>query len=91
MYKGVAEVSVYVSKNFRGKQIGGILLKHLIEISDINGFWTLQTNIFTENTASIKLHLKCDFKTVGIREKIGKLNGEWFDNQLLERISLNIN
>ncbi|NMH89106.1 GNAT family N-acetyltransferase [Flavivirga algicola] len=90
VYKGVAEVSVYVSKNFRGKQVGESLLRHLIKASEDHGFWTLQANIFTENEASIKMHLKCGFRVVGVREKIGMLKGRWHDNQLLERRSLKI-
>lgn len=87
VYKGVAEVSVYVSEKYRGKNIGKLLLNTLIEESERDGFWTLQANIFSENLASIRLHEKCGFRMVGIREKIGKLHGKWHDNQLLERRS----
>jgi phosphinothricin acetyltransferase len=84
-YKGVAEVSVYVSKKFRGKNIGELLLNALIKQSESKGFWTLQANIFSENLASIRLHEKCGFRIVGVREKIGKLHGKWHDNHLLEK------
>ena len=49
VYNGVAEVSVYVLNKFKGKHIGETLLKHLVYESEINGFWTLQANIFSEN------------------------------------------
>ncbi len=87
VYKGVAEVSVYVSTNHRGKNIGKVLLTQLVRESESNGFWTLQAGIFSENIASICLHEKCGFRIVGIREKIGKLHGKWHDNYLLERRS----
>lgn len=87
VYKGVAEVSVYVSDDYRGKHIGETLLRQLIEDSEKEGFWTLQAGIFSENKASINLHLKCGFRIVGLREKIGKLRGEWYDNHFLERRS----
>ena len=87
VYKGVAEVSVYVSTNHRGHKIGETLLKQLIMESENYGFWTLQANIFSENKASINLHKKCGFRMVGIREKIGMLHGKWHDNHLLERRS----
>lgn len=90
VYRGVAEVSVYVSNGFKGKRIGESLLKSLIKESETQGFWTLQANIFSENKASINLHKKCGFRMVGVREKIGKLNGKWYDNQLLERRSKKI-
>ena len=87
VYKGVAEVSVYVSTNHRRKNIGETLLTQLIKESESKGFWTLQAVIFSENKASIKLHEKCRFRVVGVREKIGKLQGKWHDNYLLERRS----
>lgn len=88
VYKGVAEVSVYVSERYRGKNIGETLLIQLIKESENKGFWTLQAGIFSENLASIQLHEKCGFRIVGIREKIGKLHGKWHDNHLLERRSM---
>jgi len=87
VYKGVAEVSVYVSTNHRGKNIGETLMTQLIKESESKGFWTLQAGIFSENIISINLHKKCGFRVVGIREKIGKLYGKWYDNYLLERRS----
>jgi len=91
VYRGVAEVSVYVSDDFRGKHIGETLLRQLIEDSEKDGFWTLQAGIFSENKASINLHLKSGFRVVGIRKKIGRLNGKWYDNHFLERRSDCIN
>lgn len=91
VYIGVAEVSVYVAQKYRGKGIGNILLNTLVDESEKEGFWTLQASIFAENKPSIKMHLKCGFKMIGIREKIGKLNGKWYDNHLLEKRSKIIN
>ncbi|MFC5047488.1 GNAT family N-acetyltransferase [Aquimarina hainanensis] len=85
VYKGVAEVSIYISKSFRHQKIGTHLLHTLIEESKKEGFWTLQANIFSINTASIRLHQKAGFRVVGIREKIARLDGEWYDNTLLEK------
>lgn len=85
VYKGVAEVSIYIAKDCRGKGVGNLLIKHLIEASKKEGIWTLQSSIFSENEASLKLHLKNGFRIVGIREKIGQLYGVWKDNILLEK------
>lgn len=90
VYGGVAEVSVYVGEMGRGQGIGRALLQALIEESEKNGIWTLQAGIFPENTASVNLHLRCDFREVGRRERIGKLNGEWRDTLLLERRSKSV-
>lgn len=87
VYSGVAEVSVYVGQKSNGKGVGSILLKSLIEISEQNGFWTLQSGIFPENISSMKLHNKYRFREVGRRKRIGKMNGVWRDIILLERRS----
>ena len=87
VYRGVAEVSVYVKAGARGNGLGKQLLKKLIEESEANGIWTLQAGIFSENVPSIKVHQACGFRIVGTRERIGKLNGIWRDTLLLERRS----
>ena len=87
VYGGVAEVSVYVSENARGKGIGKILLKEMIKVSEANGIWTLQAGIFRENIASQKIHEACGFRIIGYRERIGQLHGKWKDNLILERRS----
>jgi phosphinothricin acetyltransferase len=87
VYSGVAEVSVYVSGNFRGRGIGQALLESLIECSEEHGIWTLQAGILTDNVSSRQLHERCGFREVGRRERIGKLNGTWRDVVLLERRS----
>jgi L-amino acid N-acyltransferase YncA len=87
VYAGVAEVSVYVATNFRDKGVGEFLLNHLINESEQAGLWTLQSGIFKENTGSIKLHEKCGFRQIGYREKVGKKDGVWKDNIIMERRS----
>lgn len=87
VYSGVAEVSIYIKQTERGKGIGDILLRSLIEKSESQGFWTLQAGIFPENIASLKLHLNNGFREVGRREKLGKMKGIWRDVILLERRS----
>lgn len=87
VYGGVAEISVYVAENTRGKGVGKDLLKSLIENSEANKFWTLQAGIFPENIASIKIHEANGFRIIGKREKIGQMNGIWRDTILLERRS----
>jgi phosphinothricin acetyltransferase len=87
VYGGVAEVSVYVGEGGRGRGVGRALLGALVEASEREGIWTLQAGVFPENTASIRLHLRCGFREVGRRERIGQLNGSWRDTLLLERRS----
>ena len=87
VYKGVAEVTIYITESQRGKGIGKQLLDALVIESENEGFLTLQARIFSLNHASIELHKKCGFRIVGQREKIGKRNGVWHDNVLMERRS----
>ena len=85
VYRGVAEVTVYVTESARGKGIGRALLEALIAESETNGIWTLQASILPENTASVELHLRCGFREVGRRERIAMLSGVWRDTILFER------
>lgn len=89
-YAGVAEVSVYVAQNQRGTGLGRQLLEALIAQSEQRGIWSLQAVMFPENAGSVALHLRCGFREVGRRERIGKLDGAWRDTILLERRSQRI-
>jgi len=87
VYAGVAEVSVYIGADHRGKGIGNKLMQELIKSSEQNNIWTLQAGIFPENEASIHLHQNNGFRIIGKREKIGKMGDTWRDTVLLERRS----
>ena len=87
VYSGIAEVSVYVSSNSQGSGVGNSLLDALIKASEEEGIWTLQAGIFPENKASIHIHSKNGFKVLGIREKLGQMNGIWRDIVFMERRS----
>jgi phosphinothricin acetyltransferase len=87
VYAGVAENSVYVAESARGRGVGRALLRVLIDGSDAAGIWTVQTGIFPENSASLRVHYSCGFRVVGRRERIGRLDGIWRDTLLLERRS----
>jgi L-amino acid N-acyltransferase YncA len=86
-YAGVAEVSVYVAEDARGRGVGGALLAALVDSSEGGGIWTLQAVLFPGNEASLRLHRSAGFREVGRRERIGRLHGEWRDTVLLERRS----
>lgn len=87
VYVGVCEVSVYVTPEAWGRGVGKLLLQTLVTESEARGIWTLQAGIFPENKVSVALHEKCGFRIVGVREKIGQMNGIWRDTLLLERRS----
>ncbi len=87
VYAGVAEVSVYVAADARGRGVGAALLEALIASSEAGGVWTLQAGIFPENEASVRLHERAGFRIVGRRARLGRLHGAWRDVLLMERRS----
>ncbi len=89
-YAGVAEVSIYINQGSKGKGVGSFLLASLVKASEQKGFWTLQSKVFPENTASLGLHNKFGFRQVGRLERIGQMNGVWRDVLLLERRSTKV-
>jgi len=86
-YRGVGEVSVYVAEDARGEGLGRALLEEVVRRSEQHGFWTLTAGVFPENEASVRLHEACGFREVGVRERLGELDGVWRDVILLERRS----
>jgi phosphinothricin acetyltransferase len=87
VYAGVVENSVYVAEEARGRGIGRALLTALVESTEAAGIWTIQTGIFPENSASLRVHEQAGYRVVGRRERIGQLNGVWRDVVFLERRS----
>jgi L-amino acid N-acyltransferase YncA len=87
VYAGVAEVSVYVAARARNRKLGSRLLAALVAASENAVIWTLQAGIFPENVPSIELHKRCGFRVVGVRERLGCMNGRWRDVVLMERRS----
>jgi L-amino acid N-acyltransferase YncA len=86
-YRGVAESSVYVHPESRGHGVGHALMEELIARSERAGIWTIETSIFPENDASLKLHHAVGFRVVGVRKRIAKRDGIWRDTVLMERRS----
>ena len=92
VYRGVAEVGVYVADAHQGRGVGLAALSRLVELSEAAELWTLQAGIFPENTASLRLHERCGFLEVGVRKRIGQARigpfaGQWRDVVLMERRS----
>ena len=86
-YEGVVEVSVYVAPEAQGAGVGKALLQETIRSTEAGGVWTLQAQMFPENSVSIALHEKLGFRRVGVRERVGQLDGRWRDVVLFERRS----
>ena len=87
VYQGVVEHSLYVAPAARGRGVGAALLRALIGSTEAAGIWTIQSGIFPENTASLRLHERAGFRVVGVRARLGRHRGRWRDVVLLERRS----
>ncbi|WFE56337.1 GNAT family N-acetyltransferase [Micromonospora sp. WMMD712] len=87
VYAGVVEHSVYVDPAARGRGVARLLLDALITSTEAAGIWTIQSGVFPENAASLALHARAGFRTVGVRERVGRHHGRWRDVVLLERRS----
>ena len=87
VYAGVIEHSVYVDPGHHGQGIGRALLAALIASSQDAGIWTVQSGVFPENAASLRLHEQAGFRVVGVRERLGCQHGRWRDVLLVERRS----
>jgi L-amino acid N-acyltransferase YncA len=80
-------VSIYVAEAARRSGVGRLLLEELVERSERAGYWTLNAGLFPENEVSLRLHQACGFRVIGVRERLGALDGVWRDTVWLERRS----
>jgi phosphinothricin acetyltransferase len=85
-YAGVAEHSVYVDRAARGTGAGRAALEALFRAYEERGFWKLVSRIFPENAASIALHERAGFRIVGTYRRHGKLEGQWRDCVIVEKL-----
>jgi L-amino acid N-acyltransferase YncA len=85
-YAGIAEFSVYVSRKVRGQGAGTVAMRALLDAVKAAGIWKLVSRIFVENLASRRLMASMGFREVGIYEKHAKLDGQWRDVVIVERL-----
>ena len=85
-YAGIGEHGIYVDPDARGNHIGLTLLNELAEAAQTAGYHKLTSRIFTTNEASLRLHRRAGFTEVGIQRRHGRLDGEWKDTMLVERL-----
>lgn len=86
VYAGVGEHGVYVARAARGQQVGRRLLDALAAASEQAGLYKLTSRLFADNAASRAVHLAAGFEEVGIQRRHGRLDGEWKDCVLVERL-----
>jgi len=92
VYEGVLEHSVYVAETARGHGVGRVLLDAFLRAAEAAQVWTVQSGVFPENEPSLALHRELGFRTVGTRQRVGKMSygpysGKWRDVVMIERRS----
>jgi len=85
-YSGVADFSIYVAQSARGRGAGRTTLAALIDACESRGYWKLVSRIFPENEASLALCRSLGFREVGTYRRHAKLDGEWRDVVIVERL-----
>ena len=79
---------VYVAERNRGHGVGSLLMTAIVNATEAEGIWMLESSIFPDNVASIRAHERVGFRVVGTRERIGRFHdGRWRDTVLMERRS----
>ena len=86
VYRGVGEHGVYVARAARGRGLGRRLLEALCDAAQAAGMYKLTSRIFDTNAASIAAHRAAGFEVVGVQRRHGRLDGEWRDCVLVERL-----
>jgi len=85
-YAGIAEFSVYVAREHRAAGVGRVAMTALIEAATAAGFWKLLSRVFPENRASLELMSRMGFREVGVYRRHGRLDGQWRDCVIIERL-----
>ena len=86
VYAGVGEHGVYVARAARGHGVGRRLLDELCRAAESAGLYKLTSRIFADNESSIAAHTAAGFDVVGVQRRHGRLDGQWKDCVLVERL-----
>ena len=86
-YRHTIEDSVYVAEGMQGRGIGQALLAALISSCE-TGTWRQMIAVIgnSGNTASIAMHERLGFRSVGTFEAVGFKLGQWVDTVLMQRM-----
>jgi L-amino acid N-acyltransferase YncA len=85
-YEGIGKHAVYVHPTARGHGLGRRLLEALCSESARHGLHKLTSRIFSDNHPSRAAHRAAGFEEVGIQRRHGRLDGQWKDCVLVERL-----
>ncbi|MFP2928861.1 arsinothricin resistance N-acetyltransferase ArsN1 family A [Pyxidicoccus sp. 3LG] len=85
-YAGVADFSIYVAPEARGRGAGRLALLALVEAVEATGFHKLTSRVFATNAPSRALLASLGFREVGLHEKHAPLDGVWQDIVVVEKL-----
>jgi len=85
-YSGVADLSIYIAREYRGKGIGKLLLDEIESRAKDNCFHKIVLFTFPFNHLGQGLYRKMGFREVGIFKNQGILDGEFVDVMAMEKI-----
>ena len=84
--EGVGEYTIYVERDARGAGVGVPLLEAVVAEAQQSGYWKLIGRIFATNQSSLALARRCGFYDVGLHRRHGRIEGEWMDVLVVERL-----
>jgi phosphinothricin acetyltransferase len=85
-YDHVADLSVYVAREHRGRGIGDALLGALEQRARGLGYHKLVLAAFPSNALGMRLYERHGFATVGVYHEQGQLDGRWVDVIAMEKL-----
>jgi L-amino acid N-acyltransferase YncA len=85
-YRGVGELMIYVDPAARGRGLALELVEAVCRALEELGYWKVLGKLFTENEPSRALLRRCGFRDVGVHRRHGRLDGEWRDVVVVERL-----
>jgi phosphinothricin acetyltransferase len=85
-YEHVADLSLYVDREWRGRGVGRRLLEVLIARARELGYHKLVLAAFPWNEAGMRAYGRAGFREVGIYREQGLLDGRWVDTIVMEKI-----
>ena len=85
-YDGVADLSIYISRDQRGKGLGKKLLSEIESLAKDNGFHKIVLFTLPFNQLGQGLYRKMGYREVGVFQNQGKLDGEFVDVMAMEKL-----
>jgi len=85
-YAGVADFSIYVAPEARGRGAGRLAIQALLDAAEAAGFHKLTSRVFATNTRSRAMLASLGFREVGLHEKHAPLDGVWHDIVIVEKL-----